>query len=1171
MDPISVVQILHKNPRIMECQLCGHENAVLHGSCFQSEALVAILFHDAETLETLRADRGGDSGVASDFGADQAHLTTDPLDFMHAIASECIAAPLAQLQSWIDADDTPGGSAPSVIDKHCTEIGPEHFAALFVNSSGALRLGLFDVDASFGQDHSSPPGFPTNDMIDAMQRSAGQIAYSFAWAILRHGNIVENDITWGAKRVLRAIPTGFFELEGISSSCESMAKNLLSLYDKTAEGALTTRYWLEAAWALCCFAAGTENPDKITFTRHLAFFELIRTRDKTAERQLLDPELLRELIDREFFLEAVRTHALELLKHRPHDMSEMEMVRLVDQTVQRVYPGELTAPKPVMRIENPTVEMFRELAPSVLSESRASNPSTLGSSVSLLLDSATDTGEDAILAATVEACRAFSKECSLEDRLRVVNALVSGLNSMQDYETAGAVANEMHVALGDEPEVEQAGETITGLADFYCELGNCYRYAAEHEAALDEYRRALALSIGRSDRDEISLQRNIAIVLRDAGQLTEAETLLERMLRHAPSDMRPGLLTSRALCLFRAGRRDEGLDLLYKERNAISGRSLKDPDIATFARLLAEAAFLRKDLNLADEIYAHLERSSWPTLGPATPHVASLRRLEIRRMAGAEDAGQEWDDLIAQLEKTLDETKGSGPFDLTRASLIEALVEAYIERDDLDAAENLLERYSIESPLAWPVKVRKVILIASRPHGARELAYAIMEAAVAVDAAISYTDPAGDPFELLRGSVSDLTDLVTISVSAFQAGNITAELLRGVADLQASPVGGRRFRGEQEENAGGLLTALDDQILDVLTRSEATLVQGIVNSNGELELIVTSHKDGSLCTDHCPIGLKKDALDVLGKRVAFKMNQQLTTAHDPGLDVIPGWTETSECLQASVARFVPFGSALAIAPGPFDVTLLSLALGERHPIAFLPNLAGLPTLMARRDAARGAGHVADFSVWRAGDHEALVSALETGEDELRSLCEGPAAASTYQSYVGRSATSEALIAALSKADILRLSAHGDVDPDAGSFYLLVAANDGLPPRAVEAVSRLEAAEHRLEWSRLADLNRAAAIVISTACESGLVVTSGSGERLGLERPLFSAGTAVFAAPLWEAPVSDVQALSLDIVRRLFEEPHKSVSQVVWDAQTEARNAGMPMVASRCIGVFGAPN
>jgi CHAT domain-containing protein len=107
-----------------------------------------------------------------------------------------------------------------------------------------------------------------------------------------------------------------------------------------------------------------------------------------------------------------------------------------------------------------------------------------------------------------------------------------------------------------------------------------------------------------------------------------------------------------------------------------------------------------------------------------------------------------------------------------------------------------------------------------------------------------------------------------------------------------------------------------------------------------------------------------------------------------------------------------------------------------------------------------------------------------------------------ESYARKQATSSALVAGASRANLVHLSCHGVYDERNPLFSALL-----LAPDSTNATGRLEA-------FKIFGLKLNASLVMLSACETGLAKVTGGDEVIGLARGFIFAGTPSLIASLW---------------------------------------------------------
>lgn len=229
--------------------------------------------------------------------------------------------------------------------------------------------------------------------------------------------------------------------------------------------------------------------------------------------------------------------------------------------------------------------------------------------------------------------------------------------------------------------------------------------------------------------------------------------------------------------------------------------------------------------------------------------------------------------------------------------------------------------------------------------------------------------------------------------------------------------------------------------------------------------------------------------------------------------------------------------------------------GDLAPLVLVPSLTAFARLSARPSAASPDGAPAVLADPRV-DYAAvdpLPSARREGELVAELL--GPKA----QRLQGKEAT-EAALRKASRAPILHVAAHGELNPAAPSFSrLLLAAGEGH--------------DGALHLHELGQLELAARLVVLSACETGLATGAGGvpaagDELVGLTRGFLEAGADAVIASLWSVGDQSTR----ELMRLLYRELAAGASPglALQRAQTTLRVRHPHPWHWASFNVFGAP-
>ncbi|MFI7546831.1 CHAT domain-containing protein [Actinoplanes sp. NPDC049599] len=195
-----------------------------------------------------------------------------------------------------------------------------------------------------------------------------------------------------------------------------------------------------------------------------------------------------------------------------------------------------------------------------------------------------------------------------------------------------------------------------------------------------------------------------------------------------------------------------------------------------------------------------------------------------------------------------------------------------------------------------------------------------------------------------------------------------------------------------------------------------------------------------------------------------------------------------------------------------DRPLVIAPIGDLHGLAWaaLPACAGRPVTVVPSAAAwlracRSAPPAGGPAVLVAGPR------LPEGEQEVAALAAADPAATVL---TGAAASAAAVTAALRAAPLAHIAAHGVFRADA------------------PLMSTLELADGPLTAYELERLGRAPAVVVLSACDSGLSGVQAGDELLGLAAVLLGAGTRTLIASVLPVPAGRTADLMLDLHARL---------------------------------------
>jgi tetratricopeptide (TPR) repeat protein len=757
-------------------------------------------------------------------------------------------------------------------------------------------------------------------------------------------------------------------------------------------------------------------------------------------------------------------------------------------------------------------------------------------------------------------------------RLGFLRFAIESLHQVNNFEAARIAASEAVRLLDADP---QAGGTIV-RSQLHNEIGNVRRYERRYPEALEAYRTALELHGDDYERyDTRVILRNCAIVLRDMHRYDDALTIFESLRPFVHGDELLQLLFSEALCLTDGGESAKALALFDAHRLLLlhsSSDSDALPRIATYAQLLR---LHQRDAE-AQELIAAFDMANGMPSGPLTATAfAPFRSLANAAVGGASSGERDIQRDIDLYERALAVARTSWGLSDTIISLASNLSDALTADGRPDEAESVLrsvwdEAEAVQASKAWMLSLpacRKAFDRNDREQAAKDVLRGVEQLSATLWGVSEY----GDPLAILGPNADTVTELVSIVLTGIAPISLDiAAAVRAAADLRAAPLLTPRLRrrvrlplpfddlGEESERLSALMKETPCVILQCMTLTD------------DVGVLVTRPENDLLVTELYKLGIGASDVRRTASRLASALRRVDTNAPDLDFNRVADWQNMQAVLQ-SLASQLPADLPLCIVPGPLGSTIPTLALGSMRALCFVPSVGALLAMRARRHQLKGGlrfrpRSMFGFAVWFESERAEAVEALSsTIEKTARMAREMGLSHASAQSVEG---TGERLLQGLATAELALIACHGRILPDEEAIDLIVSAEGRLPPGDLTSILSDRSAPHVLEWQRLTKLSKASAVVVSTACNSGLAVLHAGGERLGLERPLFGADTVAYIAPQWPVPTVPVQDMAVGLLRRWLSSPDESLVRSVAAQRRASRDAGVTPLAFESFAAFG---
>jgi tetratricopeptide (TPR) repeat protein len=1094
--------MLAVGPGIVPCARCSHFNnlAVPHLARGKNgQALILYLPDGERALDDAARSRAMKAVERLQSGAAHSKLvvTLGTREFRRACLGTFVAPAAALLNNFLVADDR-----ITWPEKHQSELDDAFFGALWLLSKGVAPT--FTKKASEAppdsfMPHELAPDAASN--VRATRLAEQQIAENTGilvghLLIMWAGRCAAENSFSGLQAALPRLFPPPAPGEAALEAAASLIASIVDRLERTDGSSLSNSYVLEAMLAILCHAQKMANPRRREWTRSQFLFDVARRRHGKDESLLLNPAMIRETIDESQFWRDYGQlgNALGLGELTAEKRPQIEQLW---ETAARIYPEQMS--------QRFGIE-FRPAKEQGDDEVRASSAELLR----VALDALPETMRLKILLQGLRRNRrqllpSFVADLRIQlanrsilkaaAKLEVLRLVIEQLNLANYHGIAIEVARELGTLLegsaADEISSTKRGHLLN-------EIGNCLRYGRQFEDALSFYDKALELvGTDTSNSDTRVGMQNRAIVLRELHRYSEASLAFRELQTFAHEEELRGLITSEAVCLVEMGHDSEALALLEKHLSLVQGRATDEPHVLPFTSLLAALMLQQRRLSDAVPMVTALDDAG-RTSGYVFAQTVAAR---INLAVGLRDGDVEKAEAaMAQLQEILQKLAGG----LQIPSLLQGVVEdlncALMERGRGEEAEGIIRQLLTdlspeESPKAWFLYMLAALHALHRQDNKQALTD-VVGAIAHLDQALWSVTSTDDVLALLSPQAVVLTDLVRLAIRFVEERpEELGSIGRLAADMRSAPVLTTRARRRARLSyPTSDIEGEERRLASLLVQTKSAVVQLVDVGDDVAVLRTRSARLAGVTTEVSRLGLPVQAVAKVARRIDFALRSADPASNDLRTEAVRGWEELVERLRASLGD-LPAGLPLYVAAGPLGEAAFSLALPDNQPVCFIPSLSALIALRARRDTlAAGQGwrpsRMFDFAVWfdreRAAEANALAQVIVTGAKmaEAHGL--------DYDSASGTAATQERLLAGLGAADVVRLACHGRVLPHAEAVDLLVAAQGYLPPANLTELREQDRTQHVLGWQRLAGLQQAPVAVFSSACDSGLTVSTREG-------------------------------------------------------------------------------
>lgn len=661
------------------------------------------------------------------------------------------------------------------------------------------------------------------------------------------------------------------------------------------------------------------------------------------------------------------------------------------------------------------------------------------------------------------------------------------------------------------------------------ERANAFRLLGRSDRAL-EITEALLAECGGGDafkEQRYTLRLNRGILLREIGAVDAALRQLSDLLGDCALENRAGLLESYALTCDVLGRHEEGIDSL---RQAMRFTAAEGPGRA---RLLAMLAMVCAH---ADRSTEALEILSRPSESRPSPQVAAVRAAAYASLLyhGVElgqDDLERLQQFVRDLHQYVEDAESRGDIHFERQVLL-MLGQLAFRVNPLDSEpiwNRALALSAENDEPPDPVVLARLATLAYLRRDREGVNRLLGELPVALINRFGRIDDVWTGFgtgDAIRAVFHDLLSAAIDQGAPWSDTRLISELTRDTIG-RAKLIRGRQILATDRSR---LLHGITDEAVATLFNPRHPIaVLEWQDVNGKIFAVLTTiGADGNVQTQ--PLNASELRLFNTRSRVVHRLGAWHTGRVGDPFDFAQ-WRDLERWLQQEIEKRLVDGGHVVLLDHEALVGMpWHVALAPRWRCSYMP---GWTTLL-RESSTRSNDplRVGVFAVPRYKDAPAIHDAFARSVQATQRWV--AAQGHQCEACENESADREAFERLMADCQVVKLLCHGYASPEDREIALLVSHAGALPPLFAPGDPKL-ADVNRLSWRDLQTLHRAAPLVLSAACSTGLQWQAGAGEQMGLFGALRQAGTQSVIGPRWDVVAEAVVPLLDEILARHFDE------------------------------------
>lgn len=218
------------------------------------------------------------------------------------------------------------------------------------------------------------------------------------------------------------------------------------------------------------------------------------------------------------------------------------------------------------------------------------------------------------------------------------------------------------------------------------------------------------------------------------------------------------------------------------------------------------------------------------------------------------------------------------------------------------------------------------------------------------------------------------------------------------------------------------------------------------------------------------------------------------------------------------------------------------------PLAYVPSISMFLALSvkAHKELKRPA-KISEVISWTFGQKPKLVEIMHDGSRELRDICNR--FSTPYTSLEGVNATKQNVQRQIEQSSWIKFTCHGMANSDLGRFGFVLSDGKQDPPSLEDLLYNEDLSLRYLyAWEEISTKKGACKVLFSTACSSASSTATIGGEQIGLARSFFRTGVLSYIGPLWPVGGRGSQSFINGLMQSCLSKPETPLIYHVYETR-----------------------